>query len=41
MRIENRVLGLAYSIHNAAKHCVVIVMTDKIKENPEVAIQES
>lgn len=35
MRIENRVIGLAYSNHNAAGHCLVIIMTDKIKENLE------
>eukprot|EP00347_Sterkiella_histriomuscorum_P015755 403355803 len=35
MDINNRVIGLAYSIHNAVKHCVAIIMTDKIKENPD------
>jgi len=35
MKIENRVIGLAYSTHNAAHHCLVIIMTDKIKENLE------
>ncbi|CDW83015.1 UNKNOWN [Stylonychia lemnae] len=31
MKVDNKVIGIAYSPHNAAGHCIVVIMTDKIK----------
>ena len=32
---EFRVCGVAYSSHNAKKHCLAIIMTDSMKEDSE------
>lgn len=40
MGINNRVIGVAYGVHNAVQHCVAIIMTDKIRENPDNSINQ-
>lgn len=34
MSSDYTVIGIAYSNHNAANHCLVIILCDKIKEDP-------
>ena len=35
MSNDFRVCGVAYASHNAKKHCLVVIMTDSMKEDSE------